>query len=213
MNGRAVLSLGVLSAALVACASGGAASGPDVRQRAAAEATALIQRAEATALVLQAQAMATAIVAGADAGVTSPVRAGAPPSAAPTAALGPTTPAPTPEASADAAVLPTAGAEQVKVVRVGLAAEGGLIIVQFQAPAEVAEKWWQGGVSVKDEASGAIYNEIPVVPVVGPLIGRPSQAGQIGYVMLVNAPAALQPGALVTVVLGDFKQEHVVVEP
>jgi hypothetical protein len=213
MNWRAILSLGALSAVLAACATGGAPAGQDVRQRAAAEATALIQQAEATALVLQAQAMATAIVAGADAGVTSPVRAGAPPSPAPTAALGRPTAAPTPEVSADAAVLPTAGAEQVEVVRVGFAAEGGLIIVQFRAPPEVAKKWWQGQMSVVDEATGEIYNEVPVLPVVGPLIGRPSQAGQIGHVMFVNAPSSLQPGALVTVVLGDFKQEHVVVEP
>jgi hypothetical protein len=30
--------------------------------------------------------------------------------------------------------------------------------------------------------------------------------------MLVNAPSRIQAGAIVTVVLGDFKQEHVTVQ-
>jgi hypothetical protein len=50
------------------------------------------------------------------------------------------------------------------------------------------------------------------MPLLGPLIGRPAHAGQIGYVMFVNTPPGLQSGARVTVVLGDFKQEHVIVQ-
>jgi hypothetical protein len=49
------------------------------------------------------------------------------------------------------------------------------------------------------------------MPTVGPLLGRPKEPGQIGYVMLVNAPPGLHPGSIVTVVLGDCKQEHVTV--
>jgi hypothetical protein len=46
----------------------------------------------------------------------------------------------------------------------------------------------------------------------GPLISRPATAGQTGYVMLVNAPTRLNPGAVVTVVLGKYKQKHVLVQ-
>ena len=76
----------------------------------------------------------------------------------------------------------------------------------------VARKWRQDIVYVVDEATGAIYNEIPVLPVVGPLFGRPNDEDQIGYVMLVNAPSELRSGAIVTVVLGDFTQRHVTVQ-
>ncbi len=50
------------------------------------------------------------------------------------------------------------------------------------------------------------------MPKIGPLIGRPKVAGQAGYVMLMNAPPYLQPGALVTVVLGAHEFEHVPVQ-
>ena len=68
-------------------------------------------------------------------------------------------------------------AQTVEIVRVGLAGEGGFIIVQFRAPPQEAERWWQGAISVIDEESQAVYTEIPVMPKVGPLIGRPSRTG------------------------------------
>jgi hypothetical protein len=93
--------------------------------------------------------------------------------------------------------------------------ETGLILVQFKAPPAVARKWQQGMVYVVDEATGAKYNEIPVLPIVGPLFGRPKEAGQTGHVMFANAApgaAGLRRGSVVTVVLGAFKQEHVTVQ-
>jgi hypothetical protein len=103
-------------------------------------------------------------------------------------------------------------AMEVKVTGVGFAADGGMIMVRFLAPPEEAEKWWPGTVSVTDEGNKEVYNEIPVMPKVGPLIGRPKVPGQPGYVMLVNAPPWLRPGALVTVVLGAYTFEHIPVE-
>jgi hypothetical protein len=94
---------------------------------------------------------------------------------------------------------------------VGFAAEGGFIMVQYKAPPLVARQWMQGTVYVRDEATGNVFSEIPVMPKIGPLIGRPREPGQPGYVMLVNPRGALKPGATVTVVLGDFQQEHVTV--
>jgi hypothetical protein len=105
--------------------------------------------------------------------------------------------------------------DAVQLVKVEVGAETGLILVQFRAPPAVARKWQQGNVYVVDEATGAKYNEIPVLPIVGPLFGRPIEAGQIGHVMFANAApgaAGLRQGSLVTVVLGAFKQEHVTVQ-
>jgi hypothetical protein len=178
---------------------------------AAAEATALVQQAEATAIVLQAQVQATALVEQAR------LAGGTPTSAvenqlvyvSPTPASMSATPIPEQETS----VISAAGeATAVEVLAVDFAAEGGMIMVRFLAPPEEAEKWWPGTVSVMDEGNDVVYREIPVLPKVGPLIGRPKVAGQPGYVMLVNAPPYLEPGVLVTVELGSHRFEHVPVE-
>ena len=62
-----------------------------------------------------------------------------------------------------------------------------------------------------DESTQTVYDDIPVVPVLGALFGRPVEDGQIGYVMFANLPP-LAAGAQVTVVLGGFRQEHVRVQ-
>jgi DNA-binding beta-propeller fold protein YncE len=118
--------------------------------------------------------------------------------------------APTAPRATLAAQEPVSGT--IEVTGVGYAADGVYIIVRFKAPPQVARRWIQGTVSVTDEATGGLYNEIPTMPLIGPLLGHPAQAGQPGYVMLVNTPPGLPPGSLVTVVLGDFRQEHVRVQ-
>ena len=97
-------------------------------------------------------------------------------------------------------------------MRVSFGADGAYIYVQFKAHPQVADKFWPGVLSVVDEATGTVYNEVPVMPVIGPLIARPKQEGQLGYVMLVNAPPGLRSGSIVTVILADFRQEHVTVQ-
>jgi hypothetical protein len=101
--------------------------------------------------------------------------------------------------------------KQVRIVHVGLAAEGEYVIVQFAAPPRLAKTWRSGIVSVTDERTGTVYDDVPIAPVLGELFGRPVSDGQIGYVMFDNLPQ-LQNGAQVTVVLGEFKQEHVVLQ-
>ena len=112
--------------------------------------------------------------------------------------------------------IPTAGTEpdgaNVTFEGVGIAADGGYIAVYFKAPPEVAGGWWQGSIYVLDEGTGILYAEIPVMPVVGPLIGKPKEAGQEGYCMLTNTGGAIRPGSVVTVVLGSYKREHITVQ-
>jgi hypothetical protein len=206
-----ILGLVLCSLLLGACAaqSGNAAAPPDVLDEAAAEATAIVGQAQATALVLKAQAQATAVMAQA---VTfSQSATPAPTLVAQVAAANQpaASPRPTPlsEEEAEETVPQT-----VEVLRVGFAGEGGMIHIQFRAPPAEAAKWWQGSVSVTDETSETVYNEIPVMPKIGPLIGRPKREGQLGYVMLTNTPPYLQPGAVVTVKLGNYTFEHVQVQ-
>lgn len=179
----------------------------NVLNQAEAQATAIIEQAQATALVLQAQTQATQVMAEAlnpgQASKPEPTRS----ISLPTAAAENTAEDPTPTLSVGEQPV-----QEIKIMSVGFAGEGGLIIVRFLAPPEEAEKWWQGSVVVIDEANGSEYNEIPVMPRIGPLIGRPKRDGQSGYVMLINTPPGLQSGAMVTVTLGKYRFEHIPVQ-
>jgi hypothetical protein len=93
-------------------------------------------------------------------------------------------------------------------VSVGLGADGKYIAVNFKAPVKLARRWWPGMLYVVDERTQKVYDGVPTVAILGPLLGRPKVAGQTGYVMLINKPA-LAAGARVTVVLGSFKKRHV----
>jgi hypothetical protein len=213
---------------MVGCTSPAAVSpAGNPKEQAAIEATAIIQRAQATALVLQAQAEATVLVRAANtAGVAStpspaskvsvppPLRTRPPAATSESASAAATTATPLASATGkpmDGDTPETTNAGAVELLGVEVGRESGLILVQFKAPPSLARRWQQGSVYVVDEATGSVYSEIPVAPVVGPLFGRPKVVGQTGYVMFSNAPVALQAGSGVTVVLGDFKQEHVTV--
>jgi len=219
-----LLSLALLAVWLSACsraaASPAASSGPaaqeqDLRAQAAAEATAIIQRAEATALVLQAQAQATALIQQAQALESTPL---------PQVTLPPRLPTPTPGVPAAESPLPPTATEvgeaaetaddaaAVELLGVGFGADGAFIVVNYRASPQVAQKFWPGVLSVTDEATGTVFNEVPVMPVIGPLIARPVEEGQPGYVMFVHAPPVLHSGSRVTVVLDTFRQEHVSVQ-
>jgi hypothetical protein len=100
---------------------------------------------------------------------------------------------------------------KVELLGVELAADGAYVAVQFKAPPRLARTWQAGQVSVTDEATQTVYDDIPLVPVLGALFGRPIEDGQIGYVMFFNVPP-LAAGAQVTVLLGGFRQEHVNVQ-
>ena len=208
-----ILCIGMAPLAGCAAAPGTATDkSVSVNEQAALEATAIIQRAEATALVLQAQAKATALVQSAGALPALPVAsATAAPATMPRAAGATRVSTPPGAASPSAAATETANISRVELLVVDFAAEGRYIHVAFRAPPRVARQWRQGNVYVVDEATGTIYNGIPVAPIIGPLIAHPIHDGQIGYVMLFNTPPGIRPGSIVTVVLGDFKQEHVTV--
>ena len=205
-----ILCIGMAPLAGCAAAPGTATDkSASVNEQAALEATAIIQRAEATALVLQAQAKATALVQSA--GALPVASATAAPATVSRAAGATRVSTPPGAASPPAPATETASISRVELLVVDFAAEGRYIHVAFRAPPRVARQWRQGNVYVVDEATGTIYNGIPVAPIIGPLIAHPIHDGQIGYVMLFNTPPGIRPGSIVTVVLGDFKQEHVTV--
>jgi hypothetical protein len=198
-----------------------AAATQDPMAQAAAEATALVLKARMTALVMQAQAEATALIEEAQRppeilATPSPL-AGDPTRQTnpPTTAAGPTeTPGGVPALEGtptDIVLIPSPIASQGDwdLLAVGYAADGGFIMISFTAPVDQVALLYQGTVSVTNEGTGEIYNEIPVMPVVGPMVGRPIMDGQPGYVMLVNHYPPLQPGSLVTIVLGEIRFEHI----
>lgn len=178
----------------------------DPVELAALEATRIVQSARATAIVQQAQIEAAAL-----AQPTHNAPAAAPdPSQTPSAPvdLAPTLSTPTVAAPPIPGPTPTAS---IRLVRVGFAANGEYIHVEYFAPPVLIAQWRQGLFAVIDETTGEVYNEVPVMPIVGPMIGRPVKPEQMAYVMLVNRPPRLQSGATVTVVLDKFRFEHVIV--
>jgi hypothetical protein len=183
---------------------------PGLMPKAAAEATAIVRQVEATSAALQIRGLATALAEGPEAAATV-----SPPVASPAMVSSPMPPLPgEPGASATpvaSSFPPTAGGFW-EVVGVSLAAGGSLIVVHLAAPPAEAATWGTGDVSVADESSGVVYDGIPDVPQIGPLIGRPRLEGQVGYVVLANPAPGLQPGALVKVVLGADTFEHVQVK-
>lgn len=170
-------------------------------EQAAVEATAIMQRAEATAIVARAQATAAALVVVAQPPTSTPAPVATVERATP---IGLASPVPTP--------LPeTVVTTGIRILGVGFGAQGNYIHVQFAAPVNITKNWQQGVVAVTDEATGTVFQEVPVMPVIGPLFSRPVRDGQAGYFMLVHNPRILQPGSKVTVKLGSFVQEHIVV--
>jgi hypothetical protein len=100
----------------------------------------------------------------------------------------------------------------VELVSVGLAPEISQIMVVFKGPPDLIANWWQGSVYVIDESRNMVYKDIPLAPLIGPLIGKPQEAGQFGYAMLSNFDSLIKPGSVLTVVLGKYYREHVKVE-
>jgi hypothetical protein len=96
--------------------------------------------------------------------------------------------------------------DQVELVGVGLAAEGAYIAVYFRSPPAVVGDWWQGSVYIIDETTNQIFSDVPVMPVIGPLIAKPKEAGQLGYFMLINTGQAINENSHMTVVLGKYKR-------
>jgi hypothetical protein len=96
-----------------------------------------------------------------------------------------------------------------ELLGVGFAADGNYIIVSFKAPVDLADKWIEGSIFIVDEKTDTNYWDIPTVPVLGLLLGKPKEKGQMGYAMLKNNPNKLEKGDLVTVILGNYKREHV----
>jgi hypothetical protein len=119
---------------------------------------------------------------------------------------------PAPAAPPENAVVSAKWKGGAELLGIGLGLDGGLIALRFRMKPQEARLLRQGQVYVIDETTRRAYREVPVMPKLGPLISRPKQAGQVGYAMLVNAPAPLKSGALVTVVLGNHRQEHVLVQ-
>jgi hypothetical protein len=183
----------------------------DLKAAAYTEATRISQAGEATAIVQAAHATANAL--------TSQISEAIPTSAPVLPTVRPTdADFPPPAAVPALTVTPaqTVSPTPVEVLSVGFGADGVLIVIQFKASPRVAQGWFQGSFSVTDEATGSVYSQVSVAPIIGPLISRPREEGRSGYAMLVNQDdnqkGGLKGGELVTVTLGDYRFEHVMVE-
>lgn len=191
---------------------------PDLELTAVVQATRIVAEARATAIVLQAQKEAEAVLSQAQTGpetsTSSPPPTPLPSQSDETApdAFAPRQTSAAPETENTAEPADPIGEEQVEIVGVEIAANGAYIMVRYKADPHLAETWYQGQMFVVCEETGITYQDIPIVPKIGPLIGKPKQAGQLGYVMLLNNQPQLASGNHVTVILGNFQQYSVPVK-
>lgn len=95
---------------------------------------------------------------------------------------------------------------------IGFAADNAYIMVEFIAPQSQSQLWQKDYIYVVDEETSGVYKDIPVMPIVGPLIGRPVDENRPGYVMLINYYQGIKSGSVVTVVIGNYKREHITVK-
>jgi hypothetical protein len=112
--------------------------------------------------------------------------------------------------------IPLAAAEPdpdgVQLLGAGIAEEGGMVIVHFNGPNKLMQTWGQGSIYIVDEETGIGYKQVAVAPVIGPLFSKPGAGGGPGYVLLMNPNQGINPGSMVTVVLGKYKRVHIKVQ-
>jgi hypothetical protein len=209
-SGQHLSARALVMAALAFCLAGCAAAtshatGSTLREQAAKEATAIVERAEATALVLRAEATARALThvetqtppAMTDATLPQPSLSAQAIPARPTEQV----PAPSSEAGQESLA--------VEVVSIQVASQSGFLVLQYKADPTFVGKLSPTQFYLRDEATGTEYRDIPTLPSMGLMFGRPQRAGQIATVLFSNV-GNLQPGATMTVVIGSIKHEHVV---
>ena len=187
----------ILLLALCGCnPSGSSTAASNVEKQAAEQATAIIQSAQATANALT---LTTPVPQGLQSTIGTEL---------PVESLNPV------GSTQIASGSPEGTQQSFKLLSVGLAADGGFVMVYYSASPDLAHRLLlPGAVSVTNEKTGFTYNQIPDMEEVGSLISIPKANGQKGYVMLIiPTQAPLKKGDQVTVILADLKQQHVVVQ-
>jgi hypothetical protein len=210
--------LGLLVALLASCGATPASGGGGLVAAAELTATAMLESARATVVIEAAISRATLLAEMNQDAVQTAIALGTPVPASAEAVVASTALPADNGLPTVAPTLPLTGTAEglgngtIQVLGVGFAADGQFINVQFTGPPQLVSPLNQLNCYVQDEATGTIYNSVPVMPVVGPLLGRPARDGQIGYVMFLNVDLGMKAGDTVTVVLGDVREEHVVVQ-
>jgi len=180
----------------------------DILGTAEAEATAMLEVAKATAIIREAQTAAIGILQESQARWLGeePIMTLSTADALREERL----PTPQPFVQPTIVGTPLAGNEStsVQIIKVEIGGEGGFIVVNYTSSYQEAQNFWPSRIWLEDEETRIIYDEIPVMPIIGPLIARPQQDGQPGYIMFVNNPP-LFPGAVVTLVFDTYEIKHI----
>ncbi len=190
----------ILLLVLCGCSpAGSSAASADIEKQAAEQATAIIQSAQATDSAIS---------------QNTPVPASLQPTTSAASQIAPLNPASSSSQTSAAPEITGQSAQKIALLNVGLAGEGGFVVVYFTAPPDLAHRLLiPNAAVVVNEKTGFTYSQIPVMDTIGPLISIPKAIGRKGYVMLViPAQSPLKKGDLVTVILADFKQQHVTVQ-
>ncbi|MDQ1280350.1 MAG: hypothetical protein QG670_1613 [Thermoproteota archaeon] len=92
-------------------------------------------------------------------------------------------------------------------VSIRLTGAGDIIDVRYNVTQEMMTP---GPVYIQDEKTGKIATLLSV-PRVGQLITRKAKVRNLGYGLFLNPDDSITVGSFVTLVVGGFKKEHIVV--
>lgn len=99
----------------------------------------------------------------------------------------------------------------VRLVRVAISSGGGMLDLRYRvvdADKAVVVHDSENPPTIIDESSGVIID----TPWMDHTSGRPMHNGVTYYTLLMNREGKIQQGSLVTVILGNTRLEHVIVE-
>jgi len=103
---------------------------------------------------------------------------------------------------------------KLTVERAFMVANGSMVQVRFTVPPAKTTQWIpvdQKDTYLVDEATGEKFFVMNLVRIGPAAQVRVPKGGGSSYMIIDNAHEHLKPGARVTVVIGDLKQEHVTV--
>jgi hypothetical protein len=92
-------------------------------------------------------------------------------------------------------------------ITVSLAGDGDLIYVAFKVDPLMKRP---GQISIQDEETGKILRPA-VVPKIGMLVSNRKRPGTSGYCIINNTNYDIKPGSRVTVTIGEYRKENLVV--
>jgi hypothetical protein len=91
-------------------------------------------------------------------------------------------------------------------IMISICGEGDLINARFKIDEKMKRP---GPIYIQDEATGKICN-VAVTPKIGPLMSSRKKLGNYAFCIFNNIDNVIKVGSPITLVLGEFRKEHII---